>query len=149
MWMSTLCNSRDLPFAWKAVNGVPWSCVAGDTQCHFPSFMCFTHANLCESVTMSSEILFFQSLLFLCNIVIATVILTILSVDFVFLYLARHFMDQYYCIWIWTHKKFLIYHHLYKTEDVICDFWAFYDFLNLHLHRRIRLGCVLFVLLEV
>ena len=39
--MPALHNFRDLPFTWKAVNGAPWSCVAEDTEYHFPSFKCF------------------------------------------------------------------------------------------------------------
>lgn len=52
--MSTLYNSRDLPFTWKTVNGAPWSFVAEDTECPFPFSRIFPFENLCESRTMNS-----------------------------------------------------------------------------------------------
>lgn len=43
MYMNVrIAYSRDSPFPRKTVNDVPWSCVTGDRECHFPSFMCFS-----------------------------------------------------------------------------------------------------------
>lgn len=64
-----------------------------------------------------------QSLLLLCNMP------TMLSVDFVFLYPASHFMDQYCSIWSWTHEKFSMHHHLLK--DRRCYFFFFFCHLSI------------------
>lgn len=91
-----------------------------------------------------------QSLLLLCNMP------TMLSVDFVFLYPASHFMDQYCSFWSWTHEKFSMHHHLLKDRRCyfffviwafFCDFWAFYNF-DLNLHSGMSLGGALLFYLK-
>lgn len=93
MWMSMLCNSRDLPFAWRTVKGAPWSCVAEHAVRSFLSSCIFLLKNLCDSRTTNSGLFSYNHCC--CCVGVNVVMLTVVSVGFVFLYLARHVMDQY------------------------------------------------------
>lgn len=127
--------------------GVVWQKTLNATS--LPSYS-FPLKNLYESRTMNS--FYFQSLLLLeLYLQIPKIMPAMIAIDFVFLSPARHFMEEYCPICIWTWETCLMYHSLLSDRSYyfitmwvsFFDFWAFCSFC-FNLHSEIRLGCVCF-----